>query len=1208
MRYICDPHNIPLSEIEGTISVIIPCYNSAKYVGRCLDSVLSQTIGLEHLEIIVINDCSTDNTAEILGEYEKKYNENICLINLDENVGQGRARNIGLSYASGNYITFVDSDDAIASDMLEKLYAPACHFRCDYSDCGFEPFYGDFPTDTGKENDTGYLDIIESLDDKRAFFANNAFINSPWMRLFSREFLLENDFICFPEGTFMEDIYFFYMVLAKAKTVYHVPLKLYFYFQNFEGVMLSEKFNDYYMDIHHVFAMAVDKYEELGIKDQLKEELAFVYYNKVLKYLVDYTKKEFGHVDSENHRIMRDYLSKLYPNMQNNKYLSEEDRKDIGKYMAGRKIIAITHSLNRTGAPLVFFDMVRILAGQENLVDVIAMEEGPLRDEYEKNGYDIRVADDFLENLPSWQETFLQYDLAIVNTVVGIEAIYALNTTSVPTIWWIHEPEYWFQYYQSIFPKPEELHENVHVYGVSPITNELIEKYCGYHTGLLPFGIYDSADVVSVNEKADNDSISFVLPGTISNVKGQDLLCEAIKLLPDEIRKQCKFTVFGNQNEGEPEYYALIKDYAKEFDELELKAGIPHDEALAQIAKADYLLAPSRMEPFPTTAVEALMVSTVPIVSSACGVNYFLERDHDSMVFDSENADDLCQVITKAVHIRKEQENEYKRLCANARKTYEKQFSMEVFSDNIETILKKALGEKTMIFENKNSADSVDDHYPMIVYDHPEEYAGRGLRVFKNAAEFCRADSLSEEDLKWLSTDYDVLYFDRNQDIREGFAEIFMDPYYREKLSPKQMVDAVCQEENESSEDELTIEDRLKYLSPDTYKEYEKLGDELVSANVDQAFLCYENAEYLCDDDNEKERISNKKKELSDTGRVKVKKAAFVILSYNNKYLMQRCIESIYTNCNPESYSLIIFDNNSSDGVAQWLAEWGESNDEAIVALSEENLGFSGGCNAAAEYAPEGEDIFLLNNDTRVPANALFWLRMGLYSSHDVGAAGSIQNYFDSTKDESVNFSVIEKYMEYGAKKNVYTEGALEEQSKLCGFALLIRRNVWEEIGGLDEQFNPGYLEDDDICLGIIKLGYKLMMVHNSFIYHVGSQSFIKRNDLDELYIAHRKLLIEKWGFDNVYYSAVMKEQLEFIDSLSDKGYTRDSSFSVLHINCGCANMLGHIKYLYPNAELVGVEESDIIRKYAVSCIKVYGSVRELPKNVDEYDEVFRSE
>ena len=99
----------------------------------------------------------------------------------------------------------------------------------------------------------------------------------------------------------------------------------------------------------------------------------------------------------------------------------------------------------------------------------------------------------------------------------------------------------------------------------------------------------------------------------------------------------------------------------------------------------------------------------------------------------------------------------------------------------------------------------------------------------------------------------------------------------------------------------------------------------------------------------------------------------------------------------------------------------------------------------------------------------------------------------------------------------------MEEQSKLCGFALLIRRDVWNKIGGFDERFNPGYLEDDDISLNIRSHGYKMMMVHNSFIYHVGSQSFIKRDDVDELSIEHRKIIVEKWRFDNAIYAVINK-------------------------------------------------------------------------------------
>lgn len=950
--------------------------------------------------------------------------------------------------------------------------------------------------------------------------------------------------------------------------------------------------------------------------------------------------------------------------------------------MASRRIIAITHSLNRTGAPLVFFDMVRVFSQQGDLVDVIAMEDGPLREDYETFGVSIRVADDFLENLPRWQKTFGQYDLAIVNTVVGIEAVYALNTTTVPTIWWIHEPEYWFQYYQTIFPKPEELHSNIHVYGVSPITNKFIRQYCGYDTGLLPLGVSDRPELSESGKNADSDKVKFVLPGTISKVKGQDILLEAIRLLPEDVRKQCEFLIFGNSSDGEGEYYELIKGGAALIDEVRLESGRPHDEALKCIVKADYLLAPSRNEPFPTIAAEALMFNTIPVLSSVCGIKDFLTEGEDCLIFQSENSSELCRTLMEAVRLKKEDTSRFDIMRTASRSTYDKCFSMNTFSHNVIEAMNMALGTETQNENIDSIIFSVDDDKKLVIDEvlkspsqycllwdedsrmvgnqdffasatskpyldvdsyhvlvrkdifrefvdstdfsnignlidgyisfasarYSDEYTVRHLRVLERAGEFLDQNDLSDSDQKWLSADFDILYFDRKCQFREEIGTLFKDPYYQEKLSPKQMIEAVLAEGTDTSEDELTIEDKLKYLRPDTYKEYEEMGDKLVDVNIDQAFLCYENAEYLCDDEKEKERIDRKRKELLDTGKVSVKKSAFVILSYNNKYLMQRCIESIYTNCNPESYHLIIFDNNSTDGVAEWLAGWGEGHDEAAVVLSDENLGFSGGCNAAAQNADDDEDIFLLNNDTRVPANALFWLRMGLYAADDIGAAGSIQNYFNNTRDEKVDFAAVEQYMEYGARKNVYTEGNLEQQAKLCGFALLIRRKVWDEVGGFDERFNPGYLEDDDISLGMINLGYRLVMVHNSFIYHAGSQSFIKRNDLDELYIAHRKLIIEKWGFDSAFFSSIMQDQVDYIESLADKGYTKDSSFSVLHINCGAGGMLAHLRYLYPKAELVGVEESDVIRKYAVTNIDIYGSAEALPKAVDEYDEVYRSQ
>ena len=76
----------------------------------------------------------------------------------------------------------------------------------------------------------------------------------------------------------------------------------------------------------------------------------------------------------------------------------------------------------------------------------------------------------------------------------------------------------------------------------------------------------------------------------------------------------------------------------------------------------------------------------------------------------------------------------------------------------------------------------------------------------------------------------------------------------------------------------------------------------------------------------------------------------------------------------------------------------------------------------------------------------------------------------------------------------------------------------------------------------------------------------------------------------------------QFIDNLEKKGYKKDSYFKLVHIGSGCGNMLGHIHYLYPNAELAGVEENDAARKFAISCIPVYPNIDSLPRKLEEYD------
>ena len=103
------------------LSIIVPCFNVEKYVARCIDSLINQTLDNTIYEIILVDDASTDHTWDKLCEIEKLYPDNVILVHCEENGRQGKARNIGMTYATSDYVGFVDSDDWVEPDMYEIM-------------------------------------------------------------------------------------------------------------------------------------------------------------------------------------------------------------------------------------------------------------------------------------------------------------------------------------------------------------------------------------------------------------------------------------------------------------------------------------------------------------------------------------------------------------------------------------------------------------------------------------------------------------------------------------------------------------------------------------------------------------------------------------------------------------------------------------------------------------------------------------------------------------------------------------------------------------------------------------------------------------------------------------------------------------------------------------------------------------------------------
>lgn len=208
---------------DDLISVIIPVFNVDKYLRKCLDSVIAQTY--KNLEIIVINDGSTDSSLQICREYENR--GDITLIS-QENRGLSSARNAGLEAAHGAYISFVDSDDYVEPDFIEELYKGIVFNRSDLCICNF--IAEDEAGRSLSNNDASCLHGNRTLT--KSDFWHEIFTERPgnailaWNKLYKREIFSE---LRFYAGHTHEDVYIMPSVIDSCKKISYISNELYHY-------------------------------------------------------------------------------------------------------------------------------------------------------------------------------------------------------------------------------------------------------------------------------------------------------------------------------------------------------------------------------------------------------------------------------------------------------------------------------------------------------------------------------------------------------------------------------------------------------------------------------------------------------------------------------------------------------------------------------------------------------------------------------------------------------------------------------------------------------------------------------------------------------------------------------------------------------------------------------------------------------------------
>ncbi|SKB63960.1 Glycosyl transferase family 2 [Lachnospiraceae bacterium] len=261
------------------VSVIVPVYKTENYIVRCVESLIGQTY--KDLEILLVDDGSPDNAGKICDEYADK-DARVKVIH-QKNAGQSAARNNALKLATGDYFCFVDSDDYIASDMIEKLYRLTEDNSADIAMVDYLTFTGEKAEASGEKAEISFMNNMQMI--RNIHTVKDELYVVMWGKLFKRELF---NGIEFAEGRICEDLDVLYRLYDKAQKSVYSSEKLYYYFR---GNVSSSTFGlnqKFYDDVFWVLE------REIRYIDEKYPDLSAYPRRTYMYWIVDLAKKKGG--------------------------------------------------------------------------------------------------------------------------------------------------------------------------------------------------------------------------------------------------------------------------------------------------------------------------------------------------------------------------------------------------------------------------------------------------------------------------------------------------------------------------------------------------------------------------------------------------------------------------------------------------------------------------------------------------------------------------------------------------------------------------------------------------------------------------------------------------------------------------------------------------------------------------------------------------
>lgn len=343
------------------------------------------------------------------------------------------------------------------------------------------------------------------------------------------------------------------------------------------------------------------------------------------------------------------------------------------------KILLLSQDLTLGGPAIALFHAAKILKKHGWPVVYASMLEGPLREQIEEAEIPV-VVDDNLQIGTMQDCVWTQGFTLIICNTINFYVFLSKRNADTPVIWWLHDAPF---YYDGV---DKELlcgidRRNLQVVSVGQIPKRAIQEWLpDLDVGQLLYGVADSDRLE--REYSMTEKIVFVTIGYITERKGQDILLRAVRMLPEEEQKQAVFYLVGSDSTW------MAQQLKQEFSDLGnviFTGTVDREQINRLLSQADVLICPSRQDPMPTVAAEAMMHRVPCLLSDAVGTSQYMEHGRNGLLFASENAENLAEQIQWCIAHREQLPT----MGRHARCVYGKFFSVEVFEKKLLSLVQR---------------------------------------------------------------------------------------------------------------------------------------------------------------------------------------------------------------------------------------------------------------------------------------------------------------------------------------------------------------------------------------------------------------------------------------------------------------------------------------------------------------------------------------